>query len=83
MFGACRLDPAAPEVTKSIEQLSGLLESKEEKLVKSTLACFAALTDRFLRRDADTTPLLACGLPGMLLELLKTSSRIEDGVAGW
>ncbi|CDK13343.1 E3 ubiquitin-protein ligase [Caenorhabditis elegans] len=52
-----KMEPTDPELGKCAESLGALLEHEDPKVSESALRCFAALTDRFVRKMMDPAEL--------------------------
>uniref|UniRef100_A0A1I7V093 E3 ubiquitin-protein ligase n=1 Tax=Caenorhabditis tropicalis TaxID=1561998 RepID=A0A1I7V093_9PELO len=52
-----KMEPTDPELAKCAESLGALLEHEDPKVSESALRCFAALTDRFVRKMMDPAEL--------------------------
>ncbi|CAI2350375.1 unnamed protein product [Caenorhabditis sp. 36 PRJEB53466] len=52
-----KMEPTDSELAKCAESLGALLEHEDPKVSESALRCFAALTDRFVRKSMDPAEL--------------------------
>ncbi|CAI5448918.1 unnamed protein product [Caenorhabditis angaria] len=77
-----KMEPTDGELAKCAESLGALLEHEDAKVSESSLRCFAALTDRFIRKMMDPAELaLHSNLVEHLLISLATSNDENSQVS--
>ncbi|CAB3409028.1 unnamed protein product [Caenorhabditis bovis] len=77
-----KMEPNDSELAKCAESLDALLENDDAKVSESALRCFAALTDRFIRKNMDPAELAThSNLVEHLLGTLASSNDENSNVS--